>query len=81
MPHNTSPFRRRMIKRETVGELAALVGTALFLLLMMSQPDWDQPAYQIVWGGVSVGLVALGSFLMLSRRREGGRHREGATRE
>ena len=70
-----------MIRREAVGEITALFGTSLLLLLMMTQPDWDQPSYQIVWGGVSVSLVALGCYLMLSRRRRAGRQRERAAKE
>ena len=78
MPHSARPFLRRMIRREAVGEIAALSGTSLLLLLMMSQPDWDEPTHQIVWGALSLGLVALGSYLMLSRRREKRRQQEGA---
>jgi len=70
-----------MIRREAVGEITALFGTTLLLLLMMTQPDWDEPAYQIVWGAGSLGLVALGSYLMLSRRRQTGRQRDRAAKE
>lgn len=81
MRRNASSFPRRVIGREAIGEIAALVGTALLLLLMMSQPDQDQPAYQIIWALIGLGLVALGSYLMLSRRRERGRRRERVARE
>jgi len=70
-----------MIRREAAGEIAALLGTTLLLLLMMSQPNWDEPAHQIIWGAVSVGLVALGFYLMLSRRSQPGRQREDAAKE
>ena len=81
MPGYTPLYLRRLIRREAVGEITALFGTTLLLLLMMSQPDWDQPAYQIVWGATGLGLVALGCYLMLSRRRQTGRQREGAAKE
>ena len=70
-----------MIRREAAGEIAALLGTTLLLLLMMSQPDWDEPAYQIIWGAAGLGLVALGFYLMLSRRSQPGRQRKGVARE
>ena len=70
-----------MIRREAAGEIAALLGTTLLLLLMMSQPDWDEPAYQIIWGAAGLGLVALGFYLMLSRRSQPGRQREDAAKE
>ena len=70
-----------MIRREAAGEITALLGTTLLLLLMMSQPDWDEPAYQIIWGAAGLGLVALGVYLMLSRRSQPGRQREDAARE
>lgn len=70
-----------MIRREAVGEITALFGTTLLLLLMMTQPDWDEPAYQIVWGVASLGLVGLGSYLMLSRRRRTGRQRDRVAKE
>jgi hypothetical protein len=81
MPYKTPPFLRRMIRREAAGEITALLGTTLLLLLMMSQPDWDAPAHQIIWGAAGLGLVALGFYLMLSRRSQPGRQREGAARE
>ena len=81
MRHNALPFLRRMIRREAVGEITALFGTTMLLLLMMTQPDWDEPSYQIVWGGASVSLVALGSYLMLSGRRRSGRRRERVAKE
>lgn len=56
---------RRMNRREAVGEITAPFGTILLLLLMMSHPNPDEPAFQIIWGAVGLGLVALGSFLML----------------
>ena len=65
-----------MIRREAAGELIALFGTTLLLLLMMSRPHWDEPAFQLAWGAVGLGLVALGVFLMLGRRRGTGRQRE-----
>jgi len=68
MPNNALPSLRRLIRREAVGEIAALSGTILLLLLMMTQPDWDEPAYQIAWGVAGLGLVGLGSYLMFSRR-------------
>ncbi|HZY30188.1 MAG TPA: hypothetical protein VFF86_00960 [Candidatus Methylomirabilis sp.] len=64
-----------MVRREAVGEITALFGTASLLLLMMSQPDWDDPAFQILWGAIGLSLVAVGSYLILSRRRHAGRHR------
>ena len=64
-----------MIRREAVGEITALFGTTLLLLLMMNRPDWDEPAFQILWGAAGLGLVAVGSYLMLSRRRDEGRQR------
>lgn len=70
-----------MIRREAVGEITALFGTTLLLLLMMTQPDWDEPAYHIVWGAGSLGLVGLGSYLMLSRRRQTGRQRDRVAKE
>lgn len=70
-----------MIRREAVGEITALFGTTLLLLLMMSRPDWDEPAFQILWGAAGLGLVAVGSYLMLSRRRDEGRHRVRASEE
>ena len=81
MPHSALPSLRRIIRREVVGEITALLGTSLLLLLMMTQPDWDEPSYQIVWGGAGVSLVALGCYLMLSRRRRAGRQRERAAKE
>lgn len=70
-----------MIRREAVGEITALFGTTLLLLLMMSRPDWDEPAFQILWGAAGLGLVAVGSYLMLSRRRVEGRHRVRVSEE
>ncbi len=70
-----------MIRREAVGEITALFGTTLLLLLMMTQSDWDEPAYQIVWGAGSLGLVGLGFYLMLSRRRQTGRQRDRVAKE
>ena len=64
-----------MIRREAVGEITALFGTTLLLLLMMNRPDWDEPAFQILWGAAGLGLVVVGSYLMLSRRRGEGRQR------
>ncbi|MGH7369618.1 MAG: hypothetical protein ACREIN_01870, partial [Candidatus Methylomirabilaceae bacterium] len=61
---------RRVIRRDAVGEVAALFGTTLLLLLMMSQPDWEEPVLQIIWGAVGVSLLALGTYLMLRRRRQ-----------
>lgn len=58
-----------MIRREALGEITALFGTTLLLLLMMNRPDWDDPAFQILWGAAGLGLVVVGSYLMLSRRR------------
>ena len=81
MLHSLLPFLRRLIRREALGEMTALAGTTLFLALMMTQPDWDEPTYQIAWGATALGLVALGSYLMLSRRRVAGRQRQGTTRE
>ena len=74
-------FRRRMLRREAIGEIAALLGTTLLLLLMMSTPDWDEPAFQIVWGMAGLALVGVGSYLMLSQRRQVDRGRSGAARE
>jgi hypothetical protein len=68
MPLNVDHFLRRTIRRETVGEIAALFGTTLLLLLMMSQPDRDEPVFQIVWGAAGLGLVAIGSYLILTKR-------------
>jgi len=70
-----------MIRREAVGEITALFGTTLLLLLMMSRPDWDEPAFQILWGAAGLGLVAVGSYLMLSRRRGKGRQRVRVSEE
>lgn len=70
-----------MVRREAVGEITALFGTTLLLLLMMTQPDWDEPAYQIGWGAGSLGFVGLGFYLMLSRRRRMGRHRDRVAKE
>ena len=70
-----------MIRREVIGEIAALLGTTLLLLLMMSRPDWDEPAFQILWGSAGLGLVAVGSYLMLSRRRDEGRQRVKVSEE
>ena len=70
-----------MIRREAVGEITALFGTTLLLLLMMSRPDWDEPAFQVLWGAAGLGLVAVGSYLMLSRRRAEGRHRVRVSEE
>jgi preprotein translocase subunit Sss1 len=70
-----------MIRREAVGEITALFGTTLLLLLMMSRPDWDEPAFQILWGAAGLGLVAVGSYLMLSRRRDEGRQRVRVSEE
>ena len=81
MLHSLLPFLRRLIRREALGEMTALAGTTLLLALMMTQPDWDEPAYQIAWGATALGLVALGSYLMLSRRRVAGRQQQGTTRE
>ena len=81
MPHNALPFLRRLIRREAVGEITALFGTTLLLLLMMTPPDWEEPAYQIVWGVTGLGLVALGSYLMLKRRRYGRQQRGRGGRE
>jgi preprotein translocase subunit Sss1 len=64
-----------MIRREAVGEITALFGTTVLLLLMMNRPDWDEPAFQILWGAAGLGLVVVGSYLMLSRRRGEGRQR------
>ena len=75
MPSNARHFLRRMIRREAVGEITALFGTTLLLLLMMNRPDWDEPAFQILWGAAGLGLVVVGSYLMLSRRRDRGRQR------
>jgi len=58
-----------MIRREALGEITALFGTTLLLLLMMNRPDWDEPAFQILWGAAGLGLVLVRSYLMLSRRR------------
>ncbi len=73
MPHTRRPFLRRVIRRDAIGEIAALLGTTLLLLLMMSQPDWEEPALLIVWGAAGLTLLALGSYLMLSRRRQADR--------
>ena len=81
MPYKAFPSLRRMIRREAVGEITALFGTTLLLLLMMTQPDWDEPVYQIVWGAGSLGLVGLGSYLMLSRRRRMGLQRDRVAKE
>ncbi len=81
MPYKAPLLFHRVIRREAAGEIAALLGTTLLLLLMMSQPNWDEPAYQIVWGAASIGLVALGFYLMLRRRSQPGRQREGAAKE
>ncbi len=81
MPYNALLFLRRILRREALGEVIALFGTALLLLLMMTQPDWDEPAYQIVWGAVGLGLVASGSYLMLGRRRQAAQQRGRAARE
>jgi hypothetical protein len=70
-----------MIRREAVGEITALFGTTLLLLLMMSRPDWDEPAFQVLWGAAGLGLVAVGSYLMLSRRRDEGRQRVRVSEE
>ena len=74
-------FRRRMIRRDAIGEIAALLGTTLLLLLVMSKPDWDEPAFQIVWGVTGLALVVVGSYLMLSQRRQVERGRSGTGRE
>ena len=74
-------FRRRMLRREAIGEIAALLGTTLLLLLVMSRPDWDEPTFQIVWGVAGLVLVAVGSYLMLSQRRQVDRERPGTARE
>jgi hypothetical protein len=68
MPPNAHHFLRRITRRETIGEIAALFGTTLLLLLMMSQPDRDEPLFQVLWGAVGLGLVAGGSYLILTRR-------------
>jgi len=81
MPHAMPSFRRRMIRRDAIGEIAALLGTTLLLLLVMSKPDWDEPAFQIVWGVAGLALVVVGSYLMLSERRQVDRGRSDATRE
>jgi len=81
MPHAMPSFRRRMIRRDAIGEIAALLGTSLLLLLVMSKPDWDEPAFQIVWGVAGLALVVVGSYLMLSERRQVDRGRSDATRE
>ena len=81
MPSSAYHFLRRMARREAVGELTALFGTTLLLLLMMSQPDWDEPTFQILWGATGLVLVAIGSYLMLSRRRHAGRQRVSASGE
>lgn len=81
MPSNAHHFLRRMIRREAVGEITALFGTTLLLLLMMSRPDWDEPAFQILWGAAGLGLVVVGSYLMLSRRRDEGRQRVRVSEE
>jgi len=81
MPSNARHFLRRMIRREAVGEITALFGTTLLLLLMMNRPDWDEPAFQILWGAAGLGLVAVGSYLMLSRRRDQGRHQVRVSEE
>jgi hypothetical protein len=70
-----------MIRREAVGEITALFGTTLLLLLMMNRPDWDEPAFQILWGTAGLGLVVVGSYLMLSRRRDRGRQRVRVSEE
>ena len=70
-----------MIRREALGEITALFGTTLLLLLMMNRPDWDDPAFQILWGAAGLGLVAVGSYLMLSRRRDQGRHQVRVSEE
>lgn len=70
-----------MIRREAVGEIAALFGTTLLLLLMMNRPDWDEPAFQILWGAAGLGLVVVGSYLMLSRRRDQDRQRVRVSEE
>ncbi len=81
MPHNPVPFLRRAIRREAVGEITALFGTTLLLLLMMTPPDWEEPTYQIVWGVTGLGLVAFGSYLMLRRRRDVRRQHGRGARE
>jgi len=81
MPSNARHFLRRMIRREAVGEITALFGTTLLLLLMMNRPDWDEPAFQILWGTAGLGLVVVGSYLMLSRRRDRGRQRVRVSEE
>jgi hypothetical protein len=73
VPHVRRPFSRRGIRREAVGEVAALLGTALLLLLMMSQPDWGEPVLPIVCGAAGLALLVAGSYLMLSRRRRADR--------
>jgi hypothetical protein len=55
--------------REAVGEFAAFLGTTLLLLLMMTQPEWEDPWVQVVWAASGLGLVGCGVFLMLGRRR------------
>ena len=81
MPHNLPPFLRRTIRGEAVGEITALFGTTLLLLLMMTPPDWEEPAYQIVWGATGLVLVAFGSYLILKRRRGGRQQRGRGARE
>lgn len=81
MPHPMPSFRRRMIRRDAIGEIAALLGTTLLLLLMMSKPDWDEPVFQIVWGVAGLALVVVGSYLMLSQRRQVDQGRSGTGRE
>jgi hypothetical protein len=73
MPTSNRQFLRRAVRRETFGEIAALLGTTFLLLLMMTQPNWEEPALQIVWGAVGLSLLALGIYMMLVRRRGAGR--------
>ena len=81
MPYPTLSFRRRMMRREVIGEIAALLGTTLLLLLMMTQPDWNEPAFHIAWGATGLALVLAGAFLMLSGRGQADRRRPGAAKE
>jgi hypothetical protein len=81
MPYNPLSFLRRTIRGEAVGEITALFGTTLLLLLMMTPPDWEEPTYQIVWGVTGLGLVAFGSYLILRRRRDPRQQRGRGARE
>ena len=58
----------RLRPREVFGELLAMAGMVSLLLLFMTRPEWEDPAWQIAWAAGSAGVTGVGIFLLLTER-------------